>query len=173
MLLKNLSANANSNSPKTTLNSLSHPPDLGRLFKNFGNMAKPVNTTAKGIEKAIIPSTGRITSLPLEAKIRSEPAMGAVHENETTTSVRAMKKIPIRPPLSACLSTLFTNELGKTISNNPKNDNPNKINTTKKMALGAQWVLIKLAACAPPMRDTGLYSTIFKTSNFNIFNLKS
>ena len=32
-------------------------------------------------------------------------------EKETSTSVNAMKKAPVNPPLSACLSALFTSQL--------------------------------------------------------------
>ena len=54
-----------------------------------------------------------------------------MHEKLTKTSVMAIKKMPIKPPLSACLSILLTSPEGKVISNNPKNESAKRINTEK------------------------------------------
>ncbi|MNY07975.1 hypothetical protein D3C86_1408020 [compost metagenome] len=57
--------------------------------------------------------------------------MGPVQEKETSASEAAMKKIPARPLLlSALLSILLTNELGRVISKAPKKE---IANTTSKM----------------------------------------
>ena len=61
--------------------------------------------------------------------------MGPVHENETNAKVNAIKKIPINPPLLEAESALFTQELGNTISNAPKNEIANTINNIKKKML--------------------------------------
>ena len=49
--------------------------------------------------------------------------IGPVQEKETKLKVKAIKKIPIKPPLSEAESALLTHELGSTISKAPKNDN--------------------------------------------------
>jgi hypothetical protein len=77
------------------------------------------------------------------------PTNGPVQENETRTSVNAMKKMPIKPPLSACLSALFTHELGKVISKSPKKDNANTTKTTKNNRFGIQLVASSLAISGP------------------------
>ena len=50
------------------------------------------------------------------------PTIGPVHEKETSTSVRAIKKIPKSPPPSAFLFILLRNLLGILISKYPKNE---------------------------------------------------
>lgn len=42
--------------------------------------------------------------------------IGPVQEKETSESVKAMKNIPIRPPLSAMRSERLAQELGRVIS---------------------------------------------------------
>jgi len=42
--------------------------------------------------------------------------IGPVQEKDTSAKVKAMKKIPIKPPLSAIRSDLLDHELGKVIS---------------------------------------------------------
>ena len=78
-----------------------------------------------------------------------DPAKGPVQENETKTSVNAMKNTPSNPPLSDFASTLLTKLEGKTISNAPKKEMPKKIKIAKNKRLGIQWVLKKLAKLAP------------------------
>lgn len=46
-----------------------------------------------------------------------EPSIGPVHENETKTRVRAIKKIPINPPMEFDLESIeFTQLAGRVIS---------------------------------------------------------
>ena len=75
--------------------------------------------------------------------------MGPVQEKETKAMVIAINIGPVIPPLSACLSTLFTIELGNTISNAPKKLAANTMKITVKKILGIQCVLIQFAALAP------------------------
>ena len=70
--------------------------------------------------------------------------MGPVQENDTSTSVRAMKNTPARPALSDFLSDEFTSFDGSVISNAPKKDAAKSMNTTKKMMFGSQWVASQL-----------------------------
>ena len=72
------------------------------------------------------------------------PTIGPVHENETSTSVRAIKNTPIRPPLSDLESDLFTNQLGMVISNAPKNDAANTMKIMKNITFGSQCVANQL-----------------------------
>ena len=60
-----------------------------------------------------------------------DPAKGPVQENETKTSVNAMKNTPSNPPLSDFASTLLTKLEGNTISNAPKKEMPKKIKIAK------------------------------------------
>ena len=75
--------------------------------------------------------------------------IGPVQENETTTSVRAIKKMPIKLPVPALLSALFDHELGKPISNAPKNEIPKIKNTRKKIIFAIQFVARLFNAAGP------------------------
>ena len=138
-MLRNLKARASSIKPNTTFTELSHPPDLGKLLSQLGNMANSVKGTAKAREKANMPAMGFSTSPPAELT-SILPTIGPVQENETNTSVNAIKNIPIRPPLSDFLSMLLTNELGKVMSKSPKKDKAKTTNTVKKIKLGSHSV---------------------------------
>ena len=48
--------------------------------------------------------------------------MGPVQEKDTNESVKAIKNIPTKPPLSETESALLIIQLGSVISNAPKND---------------------------------------------------
>ena len=80
--------------------------------------------------------------------IRTLPTMGPVQEKETSTRVSAMKKMPPRPPLSDLVSVLFTSLLGIVMSNAPKNDAANIMNTMKKRMFGNQCVASQLKMSA-------------------------
>ena len=102
-----------------------------------------VNGSANATENASIVTIG-VQNSPSVDLMSTVPTIGPVQENETSTSVRAMKKIPIRPPLSECLSDLLTSEVGRTISNAPKNEAANTMNTMKNMMFGIQCVASQL-----------------------------
>ena len=74
----------------------------------------------------------------------TEPTMGPVHENDTSTSVRAMKNMPARPFLSDFESLSFTSFSGSTISNAPKNEAAKIMKTAKKIRFGSQCVASQL-----------------------------
>ena len=80
--------------------------------------------------------------------------MGPVHENETKANVKAIKKIPIIPPLSAPLSAKFTHFDGRVISNAPKKDKAKIKNTTKKAKFTQGLVDISLSADGPSNQVT-------------------
>ena len=100
---------------------------------------------AKAVEYASMPAMGFRVSPPAD-DTRMLPTKGPVQEKDTSTRVKAMKKTPYQPPLSAWASALFTRLLGSVISNMPRKDMPKSRNTRKNNTLGSQWVLIKLAA---------------------------
>ena len=149
--LKNLKAMPSSMNPSTTFSTFSQPPERGSDFSQVGNRANTINGRAKASENESMPSVGRSSS-PLAAAMATEPTMGTVHENDTRTSVVAMKNRPVQPPLSAWASALFTNALGALISNSPRNDRPKMIKMANDSRLGSQLELMKLAASAPKSR---------------------
>ena len=70
-----------------------HEPDFGACFSQAGNMAKSVNGRARARAKPNIPSAGA-SQLPLVVvSTSSRPIIGAVHENDTSTSVKAIRKM--------------------------------------------------------------------------------
>src|SRR5579871_5207071 len=100
-MLKNLNASAISINPRITFTVLSQPPDFGRDFNQFGKNANNVNGIANANPKANIPTIGFKNSPPAEVTSKL-PAIGPVQENETSTSVNAIKNTPSSPPFSAC-----------------------------------------------------------------------
>src|SRR5690606_37037275 len=124
---KNLNANANSKNPNTTFTVFNHPPDFGKEFNQLGKKANKPNGKAIADEKPNILIIGAIPPL-VAASNKAVPAIGNVHEKDTTAKAKAIKKIPATPPLLAPLSTLFTQEFGNIISKAPIKE---KANTTK------------------------------------------
>ena len=80
-----------------------------------------VKGSANATENASIVTIGSQNS-PCVDLINTVPTIGPVHENDTSTRVRAMKNTPARPFLSDPLSLLFTIDCGRVISNAPKNE---------------------------------------------------
>lgn len=109
---KNFIAKAISNNPKTTFTEFNQPPDCGKEFSQLGNIAKRVKGMAKAKENPPIPIAGVKYDPVVDAVTNKLPMIGPVQENETNPKVKAMKKIPMYPPRSACLSILLTQELG-------------------------------------------------------------
>src|SRR5690606_36885 len=90
---KNLRANANSINPKTTLSTVSQPPDLGRAFRRFGKMANKAKGTPRPMPK---PLMAGVMSFELLMLPNTRPRMGPVQEKETMAKVKAMKKMPVK-----------------------------------------------------------------------------
>ena len=79
--------------PNTTLMVVIHEPDFGACFSHEGNRAKSVNGRARANAKPNIPSAGA-SQLPLVVVSTSNrPMIGAVQEKDTSTSVKAMRKM--------------------------------------------------------------------------------
>ena len=140
--------------PRTTFTEPSQLPLLSFLSSD-GTIAKIVKGNANATENASIVTIG-VQNSPCVDFMSTEPTIGPVHENDTRTSVNAIKKIPARPPLSEFLSLLFTSEDGRVISNAPKKDAAKTMNTMKKMMFGSQCVASQLNMSAvtvsPPKR---------------------
>src|SRR6187401_189322 len=112
---RNLKANANSAKPRITFTLFIHPPDFGSEFNHDGNAAKRPNGTARANENPNITTSGAINPFD-DASTNALPIKGPVQEKETMASVAAIKKIPIKPPLSAMASLLLLQLLGNVIS---------------------------------------------------------
>lgn len=142
--------------PMTTFTELSHPPLFGSFFSTEGKSAKRVNGRAKATEKASMVMIG-VQNSPEVDLMSTEPTIGPVQENETSTRVRARKKMPPIPFVSAFESVLLTIHEGMVISNAPKNEAAKTMKTRKKMMLGSQCVASQLkisavTASPPTMR---------------------
>src|SRR5690606_21570404 len=149
----NLKANANSKNPKTTLTVFNQPPDFGREFNQPGNAANKPNGNAKAIEKPNIPIIGANPPLVAERTIIL-PTKGPVQENETIASAKAIKNIPVYPPLPALLSILFAHDCGSMISKAPKKDTANITRIKKKSKLKVTLVENSFMALAPKIATT-------------------
>src|SRR3569833_2241182 len=137
--------------PNITFTLFSHPPDLGRLLSSDGNMANNVNGSAMANEKPSITIAGASRSPFETASTNTHPIDGPVHENDTTTNVAAMNNMPTKPPFSEFASSLFANELGRVISNAPRNDMPKTISNKKKQKLNMPLVARPFKAAGPNM----------------------
>ena len=78
----------------------------------------------------------------------TEPTIGPVQENDTSTNVRATKNTPARPPLLDFSSDLLSQELGSVISKAPKNEAAKSMKIRKKMIFGSQCVASQLKMSA-------------------------
>jgi len=98
---RNFNPKAKMINPRTTFTEFNQPPDFGSFPIHDGNKASKVNGKANANENPNIPTAGMMI-LPVDASTNIPPTKGAVQENETNTNVKAIKKAPIIPPLSAC-----------------------------------------------------------------------
>ena len=81
--------------------------------------------------------------------------MGPVHEKETSVRVKAMRKMPSRPPVfSAFESTAPDHDCGSVSSNAPKNEAANTTSRRKKKMLNQAFVASELRADGPKMAVT-------------------
>ena len=116
-LERNFIARISSAKPNTFLTVSIHPPDLGSDLSRFGKKANNVNGSPRAKPKDVMPTTRlSLPSAVAERLPSSVPIRGPVHEKETMTNVRAIKKIPMSPPTLEAESTLVARELGSAIS---------------------------------------------------------
>ena len=129
--------------PKTTFTEFIQPPLFGNFWSKFGNMANSANGKAKATEKANMQRMG-VQMAPCVDCISTVPTMGPVHENDTSTKVKAMKKIPPKFLVLCLLSLLFNMLLPRVISKAPKNEAAKIMNTKKNIKFGIQFVASQL-----------------------------
>ena len=79
--------------PRTTFRVFIQEPDLGADFSHEGNMAKRVNGRARARAKPNIPTAGASQLPDVVVSTRSMPMMGPVQEKETSTRVKAIRKM--------------------------------------------------------------------------------
>ena len=119
-----------------------------------GTLAAGKTTITKGIAKAIanpnIPSRG-LNVIPDDAASTSRvPIIGPVHENETITSVNAIKSIDNRPDvLSTCWSIFVLQVDGSAKSKPPKKDMENSTRRANKNMLKMAFVEREFNPSAP------------------------
>ena len=133
---------ASSIKPKETFKVFSHPPDFAILLSRPGKNAKNANGNAIAIEKPRKPIMGPILSFCWLTSINKLPIKGAVHENETSTNVKAIKNIPEKLPMLDFESILLVQAAGSVISKAPRKDMPNSTNKTKTKMLKIALLLI-------------------------------
>src|SRR5690606_22404467 len=97
---------------------------------------------------------------PCPAMTSKGPTMGPVQENDTITSVKAMKKIPLKLPRPALESVLLVHEDGRVISKAPRNDKPNTTKMIKNTRFAIQLVERLLRALAPNTREISTPSMV-------------
>ena len=150
---KNFNAKASSKNPNTTLTVFNHPPDEGKEFNHPGNAANNPNGNANANENPNMATIGP-ESPPDADCTNTLPTIGPVHEKDTNANVNAMKKIPIIPPLSACLSALFTHDAGNVISNAPKKEIANTTNKMKNTRFTHGFVAMSFSIVGPAIAAT-------------------
>ena len=143
-------AKAISIKPRTTLMVVIHEPDLGADFNQEGKRAKRVKGRASANAKPNIPMVGANQSPEVTVSTSSKPMIGAVHENDTNTKVKAIRKIEMRPVvLDAFVSTALAQRSGSLISNHPKNEKANTNNSKKSTMLNIALVESSLSLLGP------------------------
>src|SRR6266480_643318 len=140
--------------PKVTLSECIHAPDLGSFFSPAGNQANNPKGNPRASPKAVNPMSGLTNSLSCVTTEIRLAMKGRVHENETSTSVNAMKKIPRRPPFSESDSERLIKPDGSVISKTPRNDSPKRKKSTKNNMLKNQPVESSFSFCPFVTRET-------------------
>ncbi len=81
--------------------------------------------------------------------------IGPVHEKETSASVKAMKKMLMKPEAESALASIFAvQEAGKTSSNAPKNEIAKMTRRMKKATLKIAFVARLFRASEPKTAET-------------------
>jgi len=105
---------------------------------------------ANASAKPNIPTAGPIVTPSAAASTSNVPIIGPVQENDTSTSVNAIKKrLPIPDEESALESIRFVHDDGRVRSNAPKNDMAKTTSSRKKKILKMAFVERLFSALAP------------------------
>ena len=136
--------------PNTIFRVVIHEPDFGADFSHEGNMANSVKGRASARAKPNIPTAGA-SQLPVVVVCTNNmPMIGPVQENDTSTSVNAIRKILNRPLVSeALVSTLLAQLSGSLISNQPKKLRANTTSNRKRNTLKTALVDIAFSVSLP------------------------
>ena len=153
---RNFRARASSIKAKTTFTEFIHPPLFGIDCRRLGKIAKSVKGRASARANPSIPTAG--ASIPEEevaACTKSVPIIGPVHEKETSASVKAIKKILMKPEAESALASIFAvHEAGSTNSKAPKNEIAKKTSSRKKATLNIALVARLFSASDPKTAET-------------------
>ena len=126
---------------------------------SVGNMANKANGTARAMAKPNMPTAGASQSPEVTVCTSKRPMIGAVHEKLTSTSVKAMRKMEMRPVvLEALLSTLFAQLSGSLISNQPKKLTAKTTSKRNRKMLNTALVDNALSVDGPKMAVTPMPS---------------
>ena len=113
-------------------------------------MAKSVNGTASARANPSMPTAGASQLPDVTVCTSSSPMMGAVQENDTSTSVKAMRKMESSPVvLLALVSTLLAQLSGSFISNQPKKLTANTTSSRNRKMLNTALVDNELSVLGP------------------------
>ena len=136
--------------PNTIFRVVIHEPDFGADFSHEGNMANSVKGRASARAKPNIPTAGA-SQLPVVVVCTNNmPMIGPVQENDTSTSVNAIRKMLNRPLVSeALVSTLLAQLSGSLISNQPKKLRANTTSNRKRNTLNTAFVDIAFSVSLP------------------------
>ena len=136
--------------PNTIFKVVIHEPDFGADFSHEGNMANSVKGRASARAKPNIPTAGA-SQLPVVVVCTNNmPMIGPVQENDTSTSVNAIRKMLNRPLVSeALVSTLLAQLSGSLISNQPKKLRANTTSNRKRNTLKTALVDIAFSVSLP------------------------
>ena len=136
--------------PSTIFSVFIQEPDFGACFSQAGKRAKRVKGRARARAKPNIPRAGA-SQLPLVVVSTSNnPMMGAVQENDTSTRVKAIRKMDSRPLVwVALVSTLLAQLSGSLISNQPKKERANTTSNRNRKMLNTALVDMALSVSLP------------------------
>src|SRR4051812_7913258 len=113
----------------------------------MANNAKGKASAAPNPAKPIVTGHGPCVKEPTN----KEPRITPVHEKETITSVKAIKKIPPILVIFAFASALLANPPGRVISKYPKKEMAKRIKMAKKNTFSGALVeiLFNISGCTP------------------------
>ena len=146
---RNFKAKASSRKPNTTFTVFNQPPDFGNPLSQPGKAAKSMNGKESAKEKPNMVTAGPSNSPDVAALTKAVPINGPVQEKLTKDKVKAMKKMPNRPPFCEASSLLFTQDEGKVSSNAPKKLMAKTTNKAKKKRLNQGFVARAFKALLP------------------------
>ena len=146
--------------PSVTFTVFIQPPDLGACFSSEGNRANSAKGMASPMENPSMPNVGASMLPCVETATNRNPMIGPVHENETSTSVKAIRKMLSSPVVrSDCASIFVDHDEGSVSSKAPKKEAAKTTNNRAKKMLNHALVDRAFSALAPNNSVTSRPST--------------